>query len=110
MSLKDELDLAEARLNQNEYDRVSLIKVGQELSSKVDDIKQQIADSEVTKLRHGDYGFDTEGRPCMSVKLSLGQGMKDVGRDYVWDKSHFKGGSHVVKVLGNIFDDLNKKK
>jgi hypothetical protein len=109
MSLKDELDLAEARLNQNEYDRVSLIKVGQELSSKVDDIKKQIADSEGT-LKHGDYGLDKDGRPCMAIKLSSDRGMRDVGQNCLWDMSNFEGGSHVVKVLGNIFDDLYKKK
>jgi hypothetical protein len=46
----------------------------------------------------------------MAIKLSSDRGMRDVGQNCLWDKSLFKGGSHVVTLLGNIFDDLNKKK
>ena len=61
-------------------------------------------EAKVEELRHGDYGFDRGGRPCMAV-YKWNEGMVDMGPDHT--HTTFEGFNHVETILGNIFDDLD---
>ncbi len=56
-------------------------------------------------LRHGDYGYDYNGSPCMSLKPFGQQKLVDAGNLFV----HSVGGTgskFITTRIGNIFDDL----
>jgi len=65
---------------------------------------------EKPKLRHGDYGYDFEGDPCMSLQLHNGAGCtlhrSRAGKKYAYTCKTLNACYVPKVVLGNIFDDL----
>ena len=66
-------------------------------------------------LKHGDYGYDRFGMPCLCIQLAQG-GLKDVGQYCMHENCGDSGSENssstdrVAKKIGNIFDDLEKIK
>ena len=67
---------------------------------------------EKPKLRHGDYGYDFEGDPCMSLQLHNGAGCtlhrSCAGKKYAYTCKTLNACYVPKVVLGNIFDDLER--
>ncbi len=76
-----------------------------------DKLQAQIEAEDKPKLRHGDYGLDSNGQPCIEIKI-WGKKLKDVGDDGMHfnspgpDETGGLEAFRVVKPIGNIFDDL----
>lgn len=65
------------------------------------------------KLRHGDYGYDHTGRPCMSLKIqgedtSTTKPQRRASNLYAYPYDLHTDIFEVRTVLGNIFDDLKR--
>jgi len=72
--------------------------------------KKKLGEIENPNERHGAYGYDADGDPCMSARMSNGK-LKDVGPLTVFEHCVFHSSDpsfHVKDYKGNIFDDLER--
>ena len=71
----------------------------------------ELAKLEMPKLKHGDYGYDCEGNPCMVIHSATSGHLHDCGRNVCHDNIDRSSPIQRVETkLGNIFDDLERKK
>ena len=73
----------------------------------VDEAKQRLADLDKPQLRHGDYGYDEDGDPRITL-TEWEAGRFTFAGDYSLVKRDLKSELTVKYKTGNIFDDLKR--
>ncbi len=66
--------------------------------------KAELEKAKKPELRHGDYGYDTNGDACIYINVHM-KGLRECCDEHLWLNARGYVGI-AVTILGNIFDDL----
>jgi hypothetical protein len=104
------LDAAQIKRNAIFADIESLTANEKKADAEIEALKAKLAEEQKPKLRHGDYGYDKDGDPCLYLcaqSKDRGDGpMRRCSSAWLYEYEITGDNFKIVTVIGNIFDDL----
>jgi hypothetical protein len=104
------LDAAQIKRNAIFADIESLTANEKEADAEIEALKAKLAEESKPKLRHGDYGYDKEGDPCLYLcaqSKDHGDGpMRRCSSAWLYEYEITNDSFKIVTLIANIFDDL----
>lgn len=80
-----------------------------DVAGEIERLREQLAEAEKPKHRHGDFGFDDTSRPCLVIQKETGSKYELAVASSSYTYGNDSGAAYVpVITIGNIFDLLKK--
>lgn len=84
------------------------IKDRQGINDNILWLKEQLAEAEKPKLRHGDFGYSEAGDSCLALLAQRPRTMRRASSRYLYEETIHNSNFLITNCLGNIFDLLKE--